>query len=162
MEIGLIVAIDTNSGIGKNGKLPWRNKDDMRFFTETTKGKGKNAVVMGRTTWQSLPHPPLAERINLVLSRTMQEEEGVGCVVVRSVEEALLKAAELGAGYLWVIGGAQTYRAFEELGVVSRKLVTQLDGEYGCDVQYSPDLAGYAIDAWRQIQGGTITEWVRA
>jgi len=160
MDVGLIAATDAAGGIGKDGKLPWRNKEDMEWFVATTKGDGNNAVVMGRTTWQSLPHPPLANRINLVLSRTMQEGEGY--VVVRSPEEALLKAAEMGAEQLWIIGGARTYVAFEELGVVSRKVVTEFGEEYGCDVEYCPDLSGYAIESWHRISGGVITEWTRA
>lgn len=33
MNINLIVAVDKNThGIGKNGRIPWNNKDDMKWF----------------------------------------------------------------------------------------------------------------------------------
>jgi dihydrofolate reductase len=162
MEINLIMAHDSKGGIGKDGKLPWRNKDDMSFFAATTKGAEalNNAVVMGRTTWDSLPTPPLAGRINIVLSRTLPNIRGA--LVVRSATQAIAVATRLGAKELWVIGGAQTYKQFEDLGVVKRKVVTTIHGDHGCDVEYSPDTDGYAISAWHQIEGGIITEWERA
>ncbi len=161
-EIGLIIATDAAGGIGKDGKLPWRNRDDMKLFASTTKGDGKNAVVMGRTTWESLPHRPLANRANIVLSSTMQEEEGLGCLVVRTAAEAVELATELGVSELWVIGGAKTYQAFEELGLVTRIMVTQIDGEHDCDTFYVPDTSGYGVESWWAIEGGSVTEWSRA
>ena len=83
-------------GIGKNGSLPWRSSSDltsplpspplgdMQNFSRLTKqfqavacpGRGhvKNAVVMGRKTWESLPESrrPLKDRINVVLSRSQR------------------------------------------------------------------------------------------
>jgi dihydrofolate reductase len=157
MEINLIMAHDSKSGIGKNGKLPWHNKEDMEFFTSTTKGNGKNAVVMGHSTWQSLPHPPLADRINIVLSNTKQEEKG--CVVVRTPEDAVTWATESGVEQLWVIGGAQTFQAFKDQGIVQEMFITTIHGDFDCDVKYSPCMNDYAISAWHQIEGGMITKW---
>jgi dihydrofolate reductase len=162
IEIGLIVATDANGGIGQDGKLPWRNKEDMKFFAATTKGEGKNAVVMGRTTWESLPNSPLANRVNIVLSTTMQEAEHAGCLVVQTAAEAVTLATDLGVEELWVIGGAKTYQAFEELGLVTRIMVTQIDGEHDCDTFYVPDTSGYAVESWWAINGGSVTEWSRA
>ena len=160
MDIAMIVAMDAAHGVAKDGKLPWSNKEDMRHFACKTKGEGKNAVVMGHATWQSLPHPPLANRVNLVLSKTMQEEEG--CTVVRSPEEALLVAHALDLDELWVIGGPATYKAFENLGVLTRLVVTLFDDEYECDLFYSPGVEGYMVESWERIEGGTVTTWMRA
>lgn len=159
MKISIIVATDQESGIGKDGELPWRNKADLRHFSLTTKGNGNNAVVMGRTTWQSLPNPPLANRINLVLSTTMQEEEE--CRVVRSVEEAIAVAEGLGMEEMWVIGGRQTYETFEATGRVNKYVVTKIDGVHDCDVWYRPDLRGYWTQSWHRIGGGHVAEWIR-
>ena len=37
MEIILIAAVDKNLAIGKDGKIPWEVKEDLKFFRENTK-----------------------------------------------------------------------------------------------------------------------------
>jgi dihydrofolate reductase len=159
MKISIIVANDEEGGIGKDGKLPWCNKADLKHFSLTTQGNGNNAVIMGRNTWRSLPNPPLANRTNLVLSTTMQEEEG--CKVVKNVEEAIAVAEELGVEELWVIGGRQTYEAFEATGRVNKYVITKIEGVYDCDVWYRSDTQDFWILAWHKIEGGEVTEWIR-
>jgi dihydrofolate reductase len=81
-RVTLIVAATMNNGIGQGGKLPWRLPQELRYFARVTTGTGdaqddegkknkKNAVVMGRVTWESIPprFRPLAGRINVVVSR---------------------------------------------------------------------------------------------
>jgi dihydrofolate reductase len=70
-----VVAATETWGIGKNGTLPWTLKKDMQYFkrvtTQTQCSTKRNAVVMGRKTWQSIPPAfrPLRNRINVVISR---------------------------------------------------------------------------------------------
>jgi hypothetical protein len=76
-RVTLIVAATKNNGIGQAGKLPWRLPQEMQYFARVTTGepdgtgKKRNAVVMGRATWESIPRRfrPLPGRINFVLSR---------------------------------------------------------------------------------------------
>ena len=72
-KFAIIASVSKKSfGIGNNGKIPWKLTGDMVFFRRTTsfcsKDK-KNAVIMGRKTWQSLPNKsrPLQQRINVVI-----------------------------------------------------------------------------------------------
>ena len=55
----LIVAACEGNGIGKGGNLPWRLQSEMAYFAKMTKttedSTKKNAVIMGRKTWQSIP-----------------------------------------------------------------------------------------------------------
>ena len=71
MRISLIVAGCTvedpkKLGIGLDGNLPWKLSQEMKHFTKLTKsgGAGKNAVLMGRKTWESIPPKfrPLPDR----------------------------------------------------------------------------------------------------
>ena len=63
-----IVAISENSVIGKNGDLPWRISEDLKWFKRITLG---HTLLMGRKTWESLPGA-LPKRENWVLSSTIQ------------------------------------------------------------------------------------------
>ena len=72
-KIKMIAAACEGLGIGKNGDLPWRLKEEMKYFTRMTKTAApgmKNAVVMGRKTYESIPKKwrPLDDRINVVLT----------------------------------------------------------------------------------------------
>ncbi|MCX7945752.1 MAG: dihydrofolate reductase [Hydrogenophilus sp.] len=67
-EIILIAAIGRNREIGWNNRLPWHLPDDLKRFKALTRGA---AVVMGRNTWESLGGRPLAERRNVLVSRTL-------------------------------------------------------------------------------------------
>ncbi|MFP6894007.1 MAG: dihydrofolate reductase, partial [Opitutales bacterium] len=63
-----IAAISLDRVIGKDGDLPWRLPDDLKWFKKITSG---HTILMGRKTWNSLGRP-LPNRLNLVLSRTME------------------------------------------------------------------------------------------
>ncbi len=52
MTICLIYAQAANAVIGKDGTMPWHLPEDLANLRQRTQGC---AVVMGRTTWDSLP-----------------------------------------------------------------------------------------------------------
>jgi dihydrofolate reductase len=60
-----IVAMASNRVIGKDGDLPWRLPEDMKWFKKLTLG---HPIVMGRKTMDSL-RGPLPKRRNVVISR---------------------------------------------------------------------------------------------
>jgi dihydrofolate reductase len=91
--------------IGRDGKLPWRLRDDMKFFKETTTG---HPVVMGRKTFESLPKP-LPDRQNIVLTRD-PGWSAEGAEVIHALHE--LPALRLMDSKVYVIGGAQIYELF--------------------------------------------------
>jgi len=88
MSVKLIVAMCKNNGIGLDNKIPWRISEDICYFSKKTSGDyrvmiqnekqnettKKNAVIMGRNTWESLPkkYKPLPNRFNIVLTRNVQ------------------------------------------------------------------------------------------
>jgi len=79
MCLNLIVAMCKNNGIGVDNKIPWRISEDMNYFSKKTSGDyeaniKKNAVIMGRNTWESLPkkYKPLPNRFNIVLTKNVQ------------------------------------------------------------------------------------------
>jgi dihydrofolate reductase len=68
MQLKMIAAVTKSMGIGHNGMLPWKVPADLSHFSRTTIGEGRNAIIMGRKTWESLPVKPLPKRINIVLT----------------------------------------------------------------------------------------------
>lgn len=61
----LITAMGNNRLIGVDNGLPWKLKDDLKFFREYTLNQN---VLMGRKTFESLPGK-LPNRNNIVLTR---------------------------------------------------------------------------------------------
>ena len=98
MKLKLIVAMCNGGGIGFHNDIPWKIKKDLFYFSNKTTGKygkhlrdiqkgilstsavidnsiKKNAVIMGKNTWLSLPkYPePLKNRDNIILSSSIPE-----------------------------------------------------------------------------------------
>ena len=49
MNYNIIVAICKNNGIGYNNKIPWYIKEDLKLFSNLTRGNNNNnAIIMGR------------------------------------------------------------------------------------------------------------------
>ena len=65
MKLTAIVAMTPERVIGRDGDLPWRLPEDLKFFRKTTTG---HAIVMGRKTYDSIGKP-LSKRRNIVLTR---------------------------------------------------------------------------------------------
>ncbi len=143
----LIVAVDNNFAIGKDGGIPWRLRGDLQYFKQQTLG---HSVVMGRKTLESLPGGrPLKDRTNIVLTRVAAyAPEGV--TVCHSVEEVLaLPEAE----DAFVIGGESIYKAF--LPYCTHALVTKVDGEFEADT-YMENLD--VLADWKMTESSVIFE----
>ena len=81
--ISHLVAMAKNRVIGVNNDLPWNLPDDLNHFKQYTLNK---PIVMGRKTFESIGKP-LPQRINIVISRSLSEIEGVN--VFSKVEDGI-------------------------------------------------------------------------
>ena len=179
--MNLVVAMDKNLGIGREGRLPWELPLDMRFFRELTTcpdrlavenryGFGpensgnpvaaaeftarlksnsplvmpspdrRNAVLMGRHTWESLPaaYQPLPNRLNGVLSRNGTHAGGGTHRVWPSMDAALADLhADQTVAEVFVIGGSQIYAEAVSRPDCARIYLTQIDAVFPCDVFFS-------------------------
>jgi len=127
IRLSLIAAVARNGVIGRDNRLPWRLKGDLRFFKDTTMGK---PMIMGRKTWESLGAKPLPGRPHLVLTRD-PGYQAAGAVLCRSLPDALSGGTELarqaGTDELMVIGGEQIFQ--ETLGMADRLYLTEVAAE---------------------------------
>ena len=135
MNFSLIAAVDSKNGIGKGGKLPWNLPSDLAYFSKVTRGAGNNAVLMGRTTWESIPerHRPLPGRLNIVLTHDALYELPQAVLRAASLSEALDLAAVHKVDEIFVIGGAKLFAEAVEHQACTRLYLTHLEGEFHCD-----------------------------
>ena len=127
----MIVAMDSERGIGRNNDLMWHLPADMRFFKETTLG---HIVVLGRKNYESIPekYRPLPNRENAVLTRN-PHFEAPGCVVFHSLKECLKHYENESERTVFIIGGGEIYRQALELDVVDEMYITHVHKAYGAD-----------------------------
>lgn len=139
----LMVACTPSGGIGNKGKIPWYLPTDLRFFqkitSETVNAKKQNAIIMGRKTWESLPKKPLANRRNVILSRSSQDVKGIE--VYPSLTTALsVLSREADVENVFVIGGGQVFTEALAHPGCQRVYLTLLDNEFECDAFFPVDM----------------------
>ena len=144
----IVVAMDLNSGIGKNGFLPWNIPGDLRHFKDITSRPHsvlkKNAVIMGRKTWDSLPEKfrPLPGRVNLVLTRNKKINFPPGVLKSENLDSALMILGS--TKYLglventFVIGGAKVFEEAIKHPRCRKIYITQIESQFECDVFFPP------------------------
>lgn len=133
MRITLIAAMAENRVIGMENRLPWRLPADLKRFKRLTTGK---PVIMGRRTWESLPHA-LPDRKNIVVTRD-ESYRAEDAVVAGSVVEAIAEAGDVDE--VVVIGGADLYTQF--LPRADRLYLTLVHADVEGDVlfpEYDPE-----------------------
>jgi dihydrofolate reductase len=137
--VTLILAHDINHGIGKNGKLPWKIKEDLNHFKEVTMGRD---LIVGRKTAEGMP--TLKGRTVNVVSRS-----GL------SIEDALEKSKNP-----IVIGGAEVYHYCLDKGIVDCIIATEINGMYDCDTYIRPNFFdGFTFSKTMSIGSGHIVVW---
>ncbi|WBU59373.1 dihydrofolate reductase [Paracoccus albus] len=136
----LIVARARNGAIGKNGQIPWHIPEDLAFFKRETLG---GAIIMGRRTWESLPYKPLKDRLNLVVTSTLD----LPGHAVPNLETAIQTAQDAGYARIYGIGGERIYR--ELLPRADRLLITEVDTVIDDADAFFPE---FAPDDWLDCQ----------
>ena len=130
-NLTLIAAIGKNNELGKDNKLIWRFKEDMKFFKENTMGK---PIIMGRKTLESLPKL-LPGREHIVLSKSNLDIEGI--TLFHSKDELLKYISTFDKEFM-VIGGASVYSEF--IGNASKMLITEIDASCADADVYFPTI----------------------
>ncbi|XP_076892073.1 bifunctional dihydrofolate reductase-thymidylate synthase-like [Bidens hawaiensis] len=141
----IVVAATRDTGIGKNGKLAWTLPSDLKFFKQITRSTSdpnkRNAVIMGRKTWDSIPlcYRPLASRLNVVLTRsvTCNVATSENVITCGSFPSALKLLASypysLEIDKVFVIGGGQVLREAMNGPGCEAIHMTEVDVSVDCD-----------------------------
>ena len=169
--LNLIVACAENRVIGRDGKLPWRIPEDLKFFHDETAGQ---ICVLGRVCYESWPRVRLDGRRPVVLtSRPLahvcgyagngnapeanqpsrnepRSHEGDRVesdpIAVRSLAEALAVAEEL-PGEVYICGGERIYAETLALSRPMRLHLTLIHASISGDT-YFPEWRNLA---WREV-----------
>jgi dihydrofolate reductase len=111
-----VLAADEARGIGRGNDLPWpRLAGDIAHFKAIPCGVRepgrRNAVIMGRRTWDSLTprYQPLKGRLNVVVSRGAPALPD-GVLLAASLDDAITAAAAApDVETIHLVGGGQLY-----------------------------------------------------
>lgn len=141
MRISMIVAKSKNGIIGKGNKLPWHLKGDLQNFKKVTMG---HHVLLGRKTFESLGGKPLPGRVHLIVSsQTNSATDNV--LWFPSIFRAIKHAERQGEKELFIIGGAQIYKA--ALSLVDRLYVTEILANVEGDTSFP----GLSLKNWNLV-----------
>ena len=162
MKITLIAAMDDNLGIGKDGRLPWHNKEDLQHFKDYTEGK---VCAMGRKTWDSLPVKPLPNRDNIILSRcntnlktmSLVLYDGYGREITEIDTLSIIESihCNMASDELVIIGGASIYEQF--MPYATHMVLTHINGDYNCDTFFPEfDASEWFAYEWKDIENGKV------
>lgn len=141
----IVAALQPNLGIGYQGKMPWRLKQEIKYFRDVTSSTPSpstvNGVIMGRKTWESIPSKfrPLGNRLNIILSKsygnTKDETNGVWYYNCFNTLMKDLESQNYTVDYgndekrlnrLFVIGGSQIYNSLFNDERVNHLLITDI------------------------------------
>jgi len=134
--MNIIVAVDSNWGIGYKNKLLQIIPEDLKLFKQLTNNK---IIIMGRETFESLPNKqPLRNRINIVLSRNKNfidvSNKNKQLIVYQSIDELFMKLKNVihyNSNKIFIIGGESVYKQF--IPYCEKAYVTKINKSYKAD-----------------------------
>ena len=130
----IVVAHDSNMGIGRNGGMAWHLPEDLKRFREITGSAPvdrQSAVIMGFGTWDSIRRP-LPNRFNAVVSSKRREIPEVG--TYNSLDYAIRALCSWSrCGQVFVIGGGSIYEQALKHPALAGLYVTEIQGDHACD-----------------------------
>jgi len=141
--ISHLVAVSNNLVIGVDNDLPWNLKADLAHFKKYTLNK---IIIMGRKTYESIGRP-LPNRINYVVSRTLNEIPGA--YVFNSLEDAISKAEKENIkinidNEIIIIGGGHLFNETAES--INKLVITKVDCDIHGDIYYPKiDLSNWEL-----------------
>ena len=107
--MNIVVAVDKNWGVGKQGQLLFHLPPDLQFFKQKTLGK---VVIMGQNTLLSLPNSKaLPNRTNFVLTFD-KDFKPEGCRMFFGIDDVLQAVKKYPPEDVFIIGGASVYKQF--------------------------------------------------
>ena len=139
MNLSIIVATDSNRGIGLNNRLPWHLPADLKYFKAVTSG---HPIIMGRKTFDSMGKA-LPNRRNIVVTR-QETLHYQNIEIAHSLQQALdlCKSEEES----FVIGGSEIFG--QALPLANTLYLTDIHHTFESDT-FFPDIDK---NVWKEIK----------
>lgn len=157
IQLNAIAAMcDYNNGIGKNNDLPWTLPKDFNYFLRfisTFNSKNKvNALIVGRKTWNSIPHNMNEFKMNLIVvvsSRYHQQKDNldyksydVDKIIIAESFNAAINLINEKYSHLVdsiiAIGGTNIYSEAIKSNHFNRFYLTRIFKYFDCDTFIEP------------------------
>uniref|UniRef100_A0A6C0CZ30 Thymidylate synthase n=1 Tax=viral metagenome TaxID=1070528 RepID=A0A6C0CZ30_9ZZZZ len=132
----VILAIDPDNGIGKNGILPWNCKDEIELFKKNTMG---TILIMGKNTVNTLPYLPNREiycvTSDISFSNTITNNVKCFTTFEKALEQALLENSLMEVKDIFVAGGAKLYNYVftRHFDLIKKVYISIMHNIYDCD-----------------------------
>ena len=130
--MNIVVAVNSDWGIGQDGKQTIVIPADRRRFREITDG---GVVIAGRKTFEEVSKP-LPNRRNIVLTQD-KDYKIEGVETANSVDEILTLIKDVPTHKVFIIGGGEIYKTF--LPMCTRAYVTKIEATPSSDT-FFPNL----------------------
>lgn len=147
-RFSIVLARDSKNGIGMKDVeslkyvIPWKIDSDLKHFKKITSytedPSKRNAVIMGRTTWDSLPtkYKPLPDRLNIVLTRNAEysiiDEDTMVFNDFNTAHTFLSNDFRIES--IYVIGGAEVVKSCINSQYLQYLYITNINNDYNCNV----------------------------
>lgn len=142
----MIAAMAENRVIGRDNAMPWSIKGNLAHFKEMTMGF---PCIMGRKTWDSLPKKPLPGRLNIIISKSVNENS-------QNIKTflSLSSAVESCSNYnkIFICGGESIYA--QAMPFADKIDLTLIPGQYDGDT-YFPEID----DSWKKTDSVKFDEF---
>lgn len=143
-KVNMIYARDyLTDGIGCDGKIAWKCKEDMQFFLNKIKDK---VCVVGRKTAEKLPKLPCKELIVLTKQSTHD---------TMTFKEMNQYLNESNVDEIFVIGGKEIYELFLNKNMVDKifESVLIIEDRIEFDTFFNADKTGFKLTYYDKTNG---------
>ena len=153
-SIKIIVAYGARREIGLGNEMPWRLPEELAWVSKTTRGvtspSKRNAIIMGRKTWESIPQQirPLKHRLNVVVTSSAKSIHDENDDLTTSPSfygaiEMVRKMSDIET--IFIFGGATLYQQALDAHLVDQVLATEIDASFEADT-YFPKLPNCFVE----------------
>ena len=161
MKYNIIVATEKNNGIGNKNKLPWNYiKNDMKLFSQLTKGENlNNAIIMGKKTFLSIGKE-LEGRKNLIISTSLTlnyldinniKYNPDNSKIFSNINNCIQFCNSQNFDSVWIIGGEEIYNQFLSLNIIDNIYQCKIYNSYKCDKFFPEIPLKYSLNSIQKI-----------